>query len=352
MTYGILASSRRSFDRPFIPILEYDTLPLREKPKERDIRMRRGIITLTILGLCIAWVSAQPISQFAETGIFSSPIAAPVAEERASDVVALEFRSYAASWTRYFNEDSEGELRLNIDGFTIFPSEFVSNGYDRIEMPDLETEGFIDELIEAHDLVYDEQFITGSCDTIKLNAKSTDIFCVPGADDMPRGHIFLALYHPETFELVAVTSTIDNSIGGATVLGRLALEAESAQTRLPADDDGSTGDGGCGPYGDGQWIRLQDYQASGLNLSIVDEGVGNSVTDYQCVVPENGPPYLQAYYVAPGHRGGGNSGNSGGGKQGSGGNSGGNVPRVGYDDGETYDCQYIGGDKWYCSGRG
>ncbi len=204
-------------------------------------------------------------------------------------------------------------------------------------MSDLETEGFIDELIEAHDLVYNEQFIIGSCDTTMLSAESTDIVCVPGADVMPRGHIFLALYHPETFEIVAVTSTIDNIVGGATAIGRLALEAQSARADLPAGQDG------CGPYAKGQWIDAEDYQSSGLNLPVADFNDGHKITHYQCIAPENGEPYLQAYDV-----GGGSSpptqkasdNRSGGGNSGGGGNQGGDDDNSG------------SGLKAWCKARG
>ena len=52
----------------------------------------------------------------------------------------------------------------------------------------------------------------------------------------------------------------------------------------------------CGPYNEGQWIKEQLLDPDhGLPVSMKD--VLWEVTDYQCVVPDDGQPYLQAYSI-------------------------------------------------------
>jgi hypothetical protein len=64
----------------------------------------------------------------------------------------------------------------------------------------------------------DEERIDGACDTEKLRGSSTDVFCALDAHVMPDGRVSLVLYHPESFEMVALTTAIDNR-GGATNAG-------------------------------------------------------------------------------------------------------------------------------------
>ncbi len=265
--------------------------------------MKKAMLLLLMLALCQPLASAQPDA----VSSVSCALAIPI--------VALEFATYDLNWLRYKNGYGEG--RLNIAGVANFPTERVDNGDEPIHMSDLETGCFIEELIASHDIAYDEERISGSCDTARLKGISSDVLCVPGSKGMPNGNVFLALYHPETFEIVAVTTSIDNSFGGAVALSNLPAPSAEARQTAPSNDDG------CGPYGNGQWIKRQAYQDSGLSLPVADEGVGSAVTDYQCIVPENGAPYLQAYYIDANWRkahasdsnddGGGGGGDGGGG---------------------------------------
>lgn len=151
----------------------------------------------------------------------------------------------------------------------------------------------IAKLINEHKLAYDEDLIAGYCDTEELREISEDVFCIPGVHDMPQGFIFLALYHPETFEIVALTSYIYNRDGAARALvGSRQLAFQAAPGEMTAE--------GCGPYGAGQWIKATDYAASGLNLPVVQDELVSQITDYQCIVPaDDAAPYLRAYTIPP-----------------------------------------------------
>lgn len=186
----------------------------------------------------------------------------------------LEFHTYERGWTRYKNADDEGAPLLHFPDATKFPFAWLVSGAET----------------ETGDPVYDEAALDGVCDAEKLKGKSSDVFCAPGTAGMPQGLVYLALWHPETHELVALTTVIDNRAGGAARL--------RSQPQAPAQPAAETaGEGKCGPYNPGQWIKAADYAASGLGLPIQREGVGDPITDYACVLPENGEAYLQAYKI-------------------------------------------------------
>lgn len=222
----------------------------------------------------------------------------------AHSVVVLQLRSFDSGWLRYFNLDQNGERRLvNADG-EMLPSRRVVSAIP-LGRTELENPEIVARLIYEHNLNYNIDRIDGSCDTEKLLEKDEDVICVPGSSVLPIGYIFLALYHPQTQQLVALTTTIDNSTGRANPASAQTQDVISAQDADSADAPElaarvavETEMDGCGPYQPGQWITAEDYAASGLNLPVNTDGVGNPITDYACVLPEGGgSPYLQAYSI-------------------------------------------------------
>jgi len=205
----------------------------------------------------------------------------------------LQFRTYNSGWLRFYNHDEDGDLKLAADISRILPFQLVVSPIP-LGRTELGNAGTIATLIAQRRLFTKLKRIDGQCDIEKLHEKGTDLLCVPGSSILPIGYVLLALYHPEGHEIVALTTTIDNSTGRAN----------------PADSQ--TEAAGCGPYVPGQWIKEADYVSSGLDLPINREHVGHLVTDYQCIAPENGArPYLQAYRVTVDEsRGDDDSGNS------------------------------------------
>ena len=216
--------------------------------------------------------------------------------------VWLQFNTYERSWIRYLNVDSLGEpLLLAVDDMTMYPFRRINNGRTRVRITDLEDLDLVQSLATDHDLMYDEDLVDGMCDVARLRGISTDLLCTPGTAGMETGHIFLVLYHPLTLKLAALTTSIDNTRGGA-------LRDWSLPDRTVATDDGDQRR--CGPYNEGQWIKAQLLDPDhGLPVSMKD--VLWEVTDYQCVVPDDGQPYLQAYSIRHDLLGDGDSGSSG-----------------------------------------
>ena len=266
--------------------------------------MPRAIIFILIL-LAIVMTQAQS-DEATETD------SAPDTPE----IIALEFGTYELGWIRFKNIDSDGERKLDADEGITFPFTRINNGTTRLRLDDLDAE-IIADLIDTHDIAWDEDAIDGQCDPNKLPGARADLFCVPGTSGMPRGQIFLALFDGETGDLLALTESIDNNAGGA--LRDWSPTPEAAENQAAAAT-------GCGPYVAGQWIKAADYAASGLNLPL--RGAGHDpakVTDYTCVVAADGSAHLLAYNLAEvGTAGGVNGG--GGGANGSGG-------AASYDDG-------------------
>lgn len=203
--------------------------------------------------------------------------------------VWLQFNTYERSWIRYLNVDSLGEpLLLAVDDMTIYPFRRINNGSARVRITDLEDPDFVQSLATDHDLMYDESLVDGMCDVAGLSGfNSTDVLCKPGTAGMENGQVFLVLYHPLTLQVTALTTSIDNARGGA-------LRDWSLPDRSVATGDGDQRR--CGPYNEGQWIKAQLLDPDhGLPVSMTD--VLWEVTDYQCVVPDDGQPYLQAYSI-------------------------------------------------------
>ena len=204
-------------------------------------------------------------------------------------IPALPLRSYDSGWTRWTNRDN-GDPILHIEDTSIFPFNWIATD-TAIDIDDLHDADFMDALLKAHEFEYDEEATDGNCDTAKLASYgSSDMFCVPGADAMPFGHIFLALYHAETGELAALTSTIDNNSGGAAIVSQRKAEPTPQAQATPNAD-------GCGQYSAGQWIAAADFVNS-ANLPVHDET--GDTTDYQCVVAADGAAYFQAHALVNG----------------------------------------------------
>ena len=203
--------------------------------------------------------------------------------------VWLQFNTYERSWIRYLNVDSLGEpLLLAVDDMTMYPFRRINNGKTRVRITDLEDLDFVQSLATDHDLMYDESLVDGMCDVARLRGISTDLLCTPGTEGMENGHFFLVLYHPLTLKVAALTTSIDNTRGGAL------RDWSLPDNRTVATDDGDQRR--CGPYNEGQWIKEQLLDPDhGLPVSMKD--VLWEVTDYQCVVPDDGQPYLQAYSI-------------------------------------------------------
>ena len=236
-------------------------------------------------------------------------------EQEASDseIAALQFRSYELGWARYRNVDSAGNPKLAADPGATFPFIRVNNGYTRLRMSDLESADAIAALIARHEIAYDEDAIAGHCDPNKLAPHSSDIFCVPGTSGMEAGQIFLVLFDPETHEIAALTTTIDNKAGGA----QRPTPVPAATPEAPQAAISNTN--GCGPYAPGQWIPVEQHDPA---LDIPISGAHAGTTVYLCQVPVAGTPYLQAHPPAAGGAAG-RSGSGGGSNGGGSGTSGG-----------------------------
>ena len=203
-------------------------------------------------------------------------------------IPALPLRSYDSGWTRWTNRHN-GEPILHIEDTSIFPFNWIVSE-TAITLDDLHDADFMDALLDQHDFEYDEEATDGNCDTEKLaDYGSSDMFCVPGADAMPFGHIFLALYDAETGELAALTSTIDNKAGGAAIVSQRKAEPTPQAQATP---DASS----CGQYSAGQWIAAADFVNS---AKLPVHGETGDTTDYQCVVADGGA-YFQAYALVNG----------------------------------------------------
>ena len=230
-------------------------------------------------------------------------------------IVVLPFRSYETGWIRYFNRDAAGAPLLEIEGFTEFAFRPVSIELE-LQLVDLVDAELLTELIVEHELAYDADAIKGACDTARL-AKfgSSDTFCWPGTSVLAPGMAFLVLYHPETDEIVALTTTIDNRFGGAVVASQLPTAQPAAQTAAQPAAGSSEG---CGPWGAGQWISPKEYDAAGVTLPINTDDLLGEINTYNCIVPADGPSFLKAWTIIAGGGGGGSAGGSGSGSAGGG----------------------------------
>ncbi len=223
----------------------------------------------------------------------------------------LQFRSLDGAWLRYFHPGDAlaSQLEADTDGILLFRR--VVSDYPLGEA-ELGNPQFVAWLVYTYGLSFDATLTHGECDTEKLMPKSSDILCMPGGVALPLGYVYLTLYHPRTYQIVALTTTIDNSIGGATfgIAGWVnpnpaggSPNPDANITDSPSNNQqpasGNAADA-CGSYVAGQWITAADYAASELNLPVNRQDVGNPVTDYACVVPEDGGlPYLEAYSFVP-----------------------------------------------------
>ncbi len=244
--------------------------------------MPRALI-LICLFLCLALAHAQAndSSESSENG--DTP--------DTPEILALKFRTYELGWIRFRNVDADGKPKLSADADIKFPFQRINNGTTRLRLDDLDAETIAD-LIETHEIAWDENALDGKCDPNKLPGARADIFCVPGTKGMAQGQIFLALFDSDSESLLAITESIDNNAGGAL--------KDWSPTPEPAAEAAA----GCGPYAEGQWIPAS-VDVSGHGLPIKDEKA--NVTDYQCVVAADGSAYFQAHHFA---NGGGNGGDA------------------------------------------
>lgn len=206
----------------------------------------------------------------------------------------LEFRTYDAGWLRYRNSDEAGELKLAVEDIAKFPFRHVM-AETLFELDDLNDAETLAEQLEAigeidEDLLaYDEEEIVGICDTMKLS-NSTDAICVPGTSAMPDGRVFLALFQPETFALVALTTPIDNI---ASAAANADWTPTATPPPAPAAQPGPAE--GCGPYTPGKWLTAEEYEATGLDLNPRGPGALCVIGAYNCFQPDEGAPYMQAH---------------------------------------------------------
>ena len=208
-----------------------------------------------------------------------------------SELLFLEFHTYDKKWTRYKNVDADGNPVLHVAGVTKFPFKRIVHN-KRLKLADLRDADTLAELFAAHDFSYGEAAMDGVCDSARQLPDSDDIFCVPGAAAMPPGQILYALYHSDTGELLALTETIDNKNSVATNRDWRATPTPEP-TEEPRERIAT-----CGPYEPGRWISAAQYFALGYELPIRGEGVNKPFTDFQCVLPDMGDAYLQAYHFS------------------------------------------------------
>lgn len=245
-------------------------------------------------------------------------------------VPVLQLHTYADNWLRYGNIDENDAPKLAVEDRSQFPFRYALSVFP-LGLDEWEDPATTLRLFEQYNLEYNESPIDGYCYSEKLSSKSTDVICVPGPCDMPDGYVFLALYHPDNSALLALTTTIDNADGvaarastcpveqveqaasetdsNAGVNGESPLNVEvQADSNERVNGEAQASDNpqdknqaqSCGPYAAGQWINEDDYAASGLDLPIVMDALASQITDYQCVVPDDGEsPYLLGYSILP-----------------------------------------------------
>ena len=270
----------------------------------------RVILPLAILALAL--VALPALAQSSDEDAAEEQADDAVVETTMMDfesIVMLEFNTYDTGWVRYRNYRGGLFPLLDVADIAQFP--FITYGLDeRVSLSDLGSSEFLTALFEADGLAYDEEMTQGNCDTARLSEYG-DILCVPGTSAMPPGYVISAIYHPESHEILALTTSIDNidSIATRADEWRGAQPAQpAAAAAAPASAPAqSGGDQGCGPWVPGQWITVAQYQASGLSLPIVEGVVVGQATDYQCMVAPDGQVYLEAYTVVKSGSGSGSS---------------------------------------------
>ena len=313
---------------------------------ESPVYLKRGFRLFVLLMLaCLALSAALPaIAQSDDEGDSESEAETAIADAQAIDlsgIALLEFRTYEQKWVRYINADAAGNLKLAMEGINKFPFRSVSLNL-RVTMENLETPSILGSIVTAEGMEYSAEAMSGNCLTEALAKHgATDILCLPGSSVMSPGHAISVLYHPDTGEIVAVTSSVDNTGGVATRLETVApapapaAPAEAAPPVAPAQEQpaGDPNATTCGPWNNNQWLPANEYWSSGLTLPIDFSQTGGETPDFFiCVVPGNGnAPYLRAGVdpEKPASGSGSSSGasggsGSGGGNGGSGGGNGGN----------------------------
>ena len=209
--------------------------------------------------------------------------------------IHLEPRTYNEGWIRIRNPVLDGRSGLGADGNTEFlfrfavhahPFGFAQMDTHELPLPQLRTASFND--------------MVGYCDVTALAEMSTDVVCVPGKADMPKGFVYLVLHHPDTLQVAAVTSTIYN-LGDPDLHSSL---PEDGPTAAFPDEQPLAKDipAGCGPFHPGQWVSLPQYsraQEEGISLRTAAPDGKGPVSAYRCQGAAAGGFILQAYAGTP-----------------------------------------------------
>ncbi len=248
---------------------------------------RRAVSILFLALILVACMALSP-------RVGSTRAQSPKADAALDAVPILEFRSYDCKWLRYRNPEAGGGRKLELDDLSLFSFQYVlSDEAVKLRKPwaanDLRDAASLGEQLAFYGFmdgqapVYAEDQQAGHCDADKLGDWSSDTICVPGSRVLPVGHVSLALFHPASMSLAALTTSIENIGGYATGLGCWRPSA----TPEPAT--------GCGPYAPGQWLAAEEYAASGLDLPLKTENSQPEVRHYVCMIPQAGPAYLEAH---------------------------------------------------------
>ena len=334
-----------------------------------DLNRFIRLIALLILACAALSLSLPGIAQSDDEGDNESEAETTIADAQAIDlsgIALLQFRTYEKKWVRYINADAAGNMKLAMEGINKFPFRSVSLNL-RVTMDNLQTPAVLGSIVTAEGMEYSAGSMSGNCLTEALAKHgATDILCLPGSSVMSPGHAISVLYHPETGEIVAVTSSVDNTGGVATRLETVApapapaAPAEAAPAggasgqEQPAGDPNATT---CGPWENNRWISGNEYWSSGLSLPVDYSQTGGETPDFFiCVVPGDGnAPYLRAGVdpEKPASGSGSSSGasggsGSGGGNGGSGGGNGGGDDDDNQGGGGGGDCDdQPGTHPWY-----
>ncbi len=237
-------------------------------------------------------------------------------------IVALEFNTYDTGWVRYRNYRDGAFPLLSDEDHAKFPFMFLAVDIAHT-LSNLRSSESLSQLFTENDMAYADDAMHGECDTERL-AEYGDILCVPGSSGMPPGWVIAALYHPESLEVVALTTSVDNRDSIASRADEWRDAQPAAPVAQPAQQQAASDGDGCGPWTGGQWITVEQYQASGVTMPIVVGVVIDQPTHYQCMIPSGGSAYLEAYTVLKTGGSGGGSGGTGGSGGSGGGGGGGN----------------------------
>ena len=205
-----------------------------------------------------------PDGQLPETAAQETPPEDPPTSEPApmADPIRLELNTYADAWVRFRNPRQDGRPRLAAEGHDEFPFRFAVH-----DAPVRGTDGPPPPAVP--DTLGPDQ-PDGVCDAEALAGISTDLLCRPGTTAMPQGHVYLVLYHPDTGEALAVTTSIVNLKPPTPQPPPPDTQAPQAEAAHPPPTPATAT--GCGPFQPGEWVappQLQQAQQAGHTFHIV-----------------------------------------------------------------------------------